>query len=209
MGIFSKKITLDEILKALDGLTPEEKQKIHEKTADLYKAEDEREIDKIEEEKADTAADADEKAEEVSEESEEIGKDVDEIKDEAAEDGDPLAEEAEEDEDEESEEEGDDDAEEEIPEAQPEEMPDEQPEVVEPPLDPGEEANVAEIVKSLTEKVNAMEHTLAELTELKAEYEKYVEKQKGNFGYKSGAHGSKKDYADMSADELKNEILKG
>lgn len=47
---------------------------------DIMKAEDEREIDKIEEEKAETPEVADEKKEELNEESEEIGKKVDEEK---------------------------------------------------------------------------------------------------------------------------------
>lgn len=74
-----KKLTLDEILKGVDELAPEEQEKVKAKMDDLYKAEDEREIDKIEEDKADSDAKKDEKAEEVSEESEEIGKDVDEV----------------------------------------------------------------------------------------------------------------------------------
>ena len=88
MAIFGKpkKLSLDEILQGIDGLSAEDKEKVHAKMQDLYKAEDEREIDKIEEEKADDSEVADEKAEEVSEESEEIGKDVDEVKDEVAED---------------------------------------------------------------------------------------------------------------------------
>lgn len=74
-----KKLTLDEILKGVDELTPEEQEKVKAKMEDLYKAEDEREIDKIEEEKADNDEVKDEKKEEVSEESEEIGKDVDKV----------------------------------------------------------------------------------------------------------------------------------
>lgn len=77
-----KKLTLDEILKGVDKLSPEEKEKVKEKMEDLYKAEDEREVDKIEEEKADSDEVKDEKAEDVSEESEEVGKDVDEVEEE-------------------------------------------------------------------------------------------------------------------------------
>ena len=89
MALFDKKpkkLSLDEILKGIDGLSAEEQEKVHTKMQDLYKAEDEREIDKIEEEKADDNKTEDEKGEEVSEESEEIGKDVDEVEDEVAED---------------------------------------------------------------------------------------------------------------------------
>ena len=54
--------------------------KLKEKEEDIDKAEDEREIDKIEREKADNPEKRDEKAEEVKEESEEIAKDVDDLK---------------------------------------------------------------------------------------------------------------------------------
>lgn len=196
MGLFSKKITLDDILKALPELTDEEKAQLHEKTSDLYKAEDEREIDKIEEEKADSDTEADEKADEVKEESEEIGKDVDEVEEEAAEDGDPEAEEAEA----EKEDEGDG--------AEPYELDDNKPEEVEPPLDESEKDNTAEIIKSLTDKVNGLEAALSSLTALKEEMEKYVGKQKEAFGYKSDVRGNKADIDNMSAEELKAQILK-
>jgi hypothetical protein len=59
---------------------------VEDKVEDIEKAEDEREIDKIEEEKADTAEKADEKAEDKNEESEEIGKEVDELKEDKTDD---------------------------------------------------------------------------------------------------------------------------
>ena len=98
MAIFGKpkKLSLDEILKGIDGLSAEDKEKVHAKMQDLYKAEDEREIDKIEEDKADDSETKNEKAEEVSEESEEIGKDVEEVENEVTEDeeteGEPIEE---------------------------------------------------------------------------------------------------------------------
>ena len=61
-------------------------EQVQDKVEDIEKAEDEREIDKIEEEKADTTEKADEKAEEKNEESEEIGKEVDELKDDKTDD---------------------------------------------------------------------------------------------------------------------------
>ena len=85
MAIFGKKkLTLDEILEGIANLSDEDKAKIGEKMKDLYKAEDEREIDKIEEEKTDDGEVKDEKEAEVSEESEEIGKDVDEVEEDVA-----------------------------------------------------------------------------------------------------------------------------
>lgn len=68
-----------DLTKMLESLSEEEKKELKAKLDDLYKAEDEREIDKIEEEKADNSDEIDEKKEEVEEESEEVAKDVDEI----------------------------------------------------------------------------------------------------------------------------------
>lgn len=59
-----------------DGMTD----KLREKEEDVEKAEDEREIDKIERDKAEDPEKKDEKSEEIAEESEEIGKDVDDLK---------------------------------------------------------------------------------------------------------------------------------
>lgn len=78
--MFGKKLSLDDILKAIDNLPDEDKDKVKAKMDDLYKAEDEREIDKIEEEKE--PEDKDEKTDEVEEESDEIGKDVDDLEEE-------------------------------------------------------------------------------------------------------------------------------
>lgn len=61
---------------------PVEAEQVEDKVEDIEKAEDEREIDKIEEEKAENSEKEDEKHEEVNEESKEIGKDVDNLKDE-------------------------------------------------------------------------------------------------------------------------------
>ena len=86
-------MTLEEILKAIDTLPEEDKAKVKAKVQDLDKAEDEREIDKIEEDKAETPEVADEKKEEVKEESDEIGKTVDELKEEVTVDTDKEEEE--------------------------------------------------------------------------------------------------------------------
>ena len=67
-----------------EGMIGEEK--IKDKTEDIDKAEDEREIDKIERDKAETPEKRDEKAEEVREETHEIGKEVDELKGDKTED---------------------------------------------------------------------------------------------------------------------------
>lgn len=83
MALFGKKSPAEDIIKKFEALSDEDKEAVKkslfgEKAEDLEKAEDEREIDKIEEDKADGPEKADEKKEEVKEESEEIGKDVDE-----------------------------------------------------------------------------------------------------------------------------------
>lgn len=80
--MFGKKLSLDEILRGIDNLSDEDKEKVADKMSDLYKAEDEREVDKIEEEKADNLEEADEKETAKDEETEEIGKDVDEVEEE-------------------------------------------------------------------------------------------------------------------------------
>ncbi|MBQ0099419.1 MAG: hypothetical protein KBS91_02590 [Firmicutes bacterium] len=71
--------------KMLESLTEEEKKELLGKLQDLDKAEDEREIDKIEEEKTEDPEIKEEKAEEVKEESEEIGEKVDETEEKAEE----------------------------------------------------------------------------------------------------------------------------
>lgn len=77
-----KKSAFDRVMEMYDGLEDEDKAKVKEKITDVEKAEDEREIDKIEEEKAESPEKADEKREEVKEETEEIGKDMDEAEEE-------------------------------------------------------------------------------------------------------------------------------
>lgn len=83
MALFGKKSPAEDIIKKFEALSDEDKEAVKkslfgEKAEDLEKAEDEREIDKIEEDKAENPEKSDEKKEEVKEESEEIGKDVDE-----------------------------------------------------------------------------------------------------------------------------------
>ena len=78
MAFFDKKTPFEKMLDIYAGLSGEEKEKFKAQIQDVEKAEDEREIDKIEEDKADTTAEADTKAEEVKEETAEVGKDIDE-----------------------------------------------------------------------------------------------------------------------------------
>ena len=79
MALFGKKeAPFDKLMSIYNSLSDDEKSKFKSKLQDVEKAEDEREIDKIEEEKADTTEKADEKKEEKDEETKEIGKEVDE-----------------------------------------------------------------------------------------------------------------------------------
>jgi len=82
MALFDKRSPAEKLLDAYNKLSEEDKKEFHshleEKVEDVEKAEDEREIDKVEEEKADNEEVKEEKAEEVAEESEEVGKDVEE-----------------------------------------------------------------------------------------------------------------------------------
>lgn len=77
MALFDRKSPYDRLMEAYKSISPEERKKFWAEMQDLNKAEDEREIDKIEEEKAENSSKRDEKAEEVNEESEQIGEDVD------------------------------------------------------------------------------------------------------------------------------------
>ena len=184
MGLFNKKLSLDDILKGIDDLTDEEKAKVKEKVEDLYKAEDEREIDKIEEEKADDAEVADEKGEEEKTETEEIGKDVDEVETEVADDETAAP----------TEEQADETATE-----------TEETEEVDAPNE-AETENYEEVVAALSARVSDLEAKLEEFTALKEQMEEYTRKQADKFGYTGGLPTSKKEYGEMSAAELGKEL---
>lgn len=81
MALFEKKNPYDKLKEMFNSLSDEEKSKFKAEIQDIDKAEDEREIDKIEEEKTDEPKVMEEKAEEVNEESKEIGKDIDKAED--------------------------------------------------------------------------------------------------------------------------------
>lgn len=191
MALFGKKkLSLDEILAGIDNLSDEEKAQLKAKMDDLYKAEDEREIDKIEEDKADDTEKADEKAEEVKDESEEIGKDVDEVKEDVASDEGESGEPA-------------------------EEAPAETPEENEPMADDNTVQEdkaaeaTAEMVQALTDRLAALESTVGELTELKKTMEDYNRKTADRYGYGGQARGDSKSWNDMTADEMKAKMLNG
>lgn len=78
MAIFDKRTPYEKVLEMFRKLPDEDREKFKADIEDIDKAEDEREIDKIEEEKADTTEERDEKREDKDEETEEIGKKFDE-----------------------------------------------------------------------------------------------------------------------------------
>ena len=205
-------MTLEEILKAIDTLPEEDKAKVKAKVQDLDKAEDEREIDKIEEDKAETPEVADEKKEEVKEESDEIGKTVDELKEEVTVDTDK-----------EEEEEGEETAPTEETETS-EELAPETAELNEEPMteenaeevveeegektvtDEATKENLAEMVHGLTDRLAQIEEQLNGMLEVKAKLEEMARKKDQAFGYESKIPGAKKDYSSMTANELKNQL---
>ena len=194
MGLFNKKITLEDILKALPELSDDEKKALSDKIAETEAPAEAptEEAPENTEETAEPAPEADENTEDNAEPTEET-----------PEEGAPTEEAPTEEQPETPTEEPTEDG------AEPYELETETVEEVDPELNPVEEDNLAETVKSLTDKVTALENTIASLNALKEEMEAYVAKQKDAFGYKGAPSASKKNYEDMSADELKAEILKG
>ena len=178
MSLFNKKLSLDDILKGIDELSDEEKAKVKAKMEDVDKAEDEREIDKIEEDKGENAELKDEKADEVKEESEEIGKDVDEVKSEVA-DGEDVAQ-TEEKADEAVDKENSDKLEE-------YKMAEETEE-----LNGVEEENKEDAMSGLADRVSELEAKIEELIALKDKMEEYTRKQADKFGYKGGLPAARK-----------------
>lgn len=69
--------------------------------------------------------------------------------------------------------------------------------------------NYADVIQTLATRVNALEESLKEFSELKSKMEEYTNKEKERFGYKGQLFGDKKNMGDMSAAELKKAILTG
>ena len=178
MALFGKKLSLDEILKGIDELSEEDKAQVKSKMEDLYKAEDEREIDKIEEEKAEGTEVKDEKEEEVKDESKEIGEDVDKVETEV-ENGETVA---------------------------PTEEKAEETETDNEELDNVEKDNKEDVLSNFGERITSLEAKIEELTALKDKMEEFTRKQAEKFGYKGGIPSGKKDYGEMTADELAKEL---
>jgi hypothetical protein len=178
MALFKKeekKLTLDDILKGLEDLPEEDRAKVKAKMDDLYKAEDEREIDKIEEDKAEPIELEDDKKKDVAEESEEIAKDVDEVEAEVETD------------------------------EKKEDAPVEPVDVVEPTEDAEgieHEKEEKETYDKIASRVAELEKFRSEIQPLVELMQDYTTKQAKKFGYEGAIPGSKKDYRDMDSDEL-------
>ena len=195
----TKKLTLEEILQAIEGLSEEEKAQVVEKAQG---AQQEKQTDEIPEEVPEEKQ-VEEKTEDV--EMEEEKKEIPEKS------LDPVPETPEEKPTEDT-----------IPpQLTPEkeaekQIPEEPTKEAVTPTNDVEKDNQAEMVKALTDRVTALEEAnktlssaLEEFKELKALMEEYTNKQADSFGYKGQIPGAKKDIKDMSADELKSHILQG
>ena len=166
MGFFSKKMTKEDILKAISLLSDEEKAEL------LDILEDESEATEVVENDIEEKEEVKEEAEEKVEEAEET------------------------DETEEDKYATDEDVEEEV---------EEKVEVHEK-LDDIEQGNKEDTLSRLVDRVSELERGIEELKDLKDLMEEYTKKQADSFGYKGKVPGAKKDYADMSAEELGREL---
>lgn len=72
----------------------------------------------------------------------------------------------------------------------------------EPSSDTVSADNSAEMIKSLTDRVKALEESLKGINELKEKIDAFATKQAAKFGYKSNPDGAEKDIHDMSTAEL-------
>ena len=184
MALFGKKkLSLEEILEGIKNLSDEEKAKIGEEMKSLSNTEESvEETDTVEEVETKDDQGEVETEESVETTEEEIPEGTEtEGETESIEQTEEVVEESEE---------------EQLPEG-------------ESATDEMAQDNRDEIIHGLTDKVNELSAQVQELLELKALMEDYTSKQADNFGYKGNVLGAKKDYRDMSADELKNHIMKG
>ena len=181
MALFSKKLSLDEILKAIEGLSEEEKAQIKAKMEESTPVEES--VEQPKEEVSETQTE-EPKGEEVQGEPEQV---------ETGDEETPSMEEAPEGVAQPSEEPV---AEGEIP-----------PETEE--LNGVEQDNKEDVISGLTERMSALEEKLAQFEELKGLMEQFTKKQADSFGYKGAIPGAKKDIHEMSASELKEKMLNG
>ena len=169
MGLFKKKLSLEEIIEGIKGLSEEEQAKLKEEMT----APTEETVEETKEEVAVEEVENDNVAEEVEETTEEVTEEPTEAVAET-------------------------EAVEETTE-QTEEVATETPNEV-------ETDNTGEIIEQLTNRLAEVEAQLSELNALKEKMEEFTKKQAEQFGYEGKIPGAKKDYKDMSASELSNEL---
>lgn len=166
MGLFKKKLSIEEILESINELSEEEKAELKSKM------EGGEEVEEVKAEEVKEEADNEIEATEVAEENgEETTEEV-------------VAEET----------------------AETEAVEEVQPQVEGEMPNAVEQDNKEEIITQLTERVVALEKTLAEFTELKEKMEEFTKMQADKFGYQGDIPSAKKGYGEMSADELRKEL---
>ena len=184
MAFFKK--TLEQVKKAYEDLSDEDKKAFHQSIADrIHESIGEQEHDKGDK---DSQSAADREHEALGEEHAEGKGDVEELHE-----TDPEPEGK-------NDSEGGSAEEEKAPESD-----------VEKTEEPDESAvnNGDEILKGLTDRVAALEASLKEIDGLRERLQEYEDKQRSSFGLPGKPIGGKKDMRDMSADELKTAILSG
>lgn len=79
-----------------------------------------------------------------------------------------------------------------------------------PPMPDSQTAdNTAEVLEKFGARLSAIEESLKEFADLKELMQQYTQAQADKFGYNGTVPGGKKDYREMSADEMKEKILNG
>ena len=188
MGLFGKKkLSLDEILEGINNLSEEEKAKALAAMQGNAEPKNEEVEERVEDAEVETTEGEEVEGEQVESEAAE---EVEEPTETAVE---PTPEEGE-----------------------VEEAADPQTEEADVTLAEGESAtdemandNRDAIIHQLTDKVNELSEQIKGLLELKTLMEEYTGKQAESFGYKGNVLGAKKDFKDMSTEELKAHAIKG
>lgn len=78
-----------------------------------------------------------------------------------------------------------------------------------PDPDPQAQDNFAEVLEGFGARLSAIEESIKGLEELKEQMQNYTQAQADKFGYNGTIPGGKKDYGEMSAEEMKTKILNG
>ena len=192
MALFGKKkLSKEEILKAIAALTDEEKAEViaglktEEQASNPTATDEEQAGEEVATQNEEDAAAPSESVEESENENatEEVTEEVaEEVADEGKEDDEPVTEETE----------------------QTEEVVEGQPET--PIPDEVDKENGEDVLSKIVERVSALEQAFSKFEELQARMTEYTKKQAEQFGYTGGVPGAKKDFKEMSAGELAKEL---